>query len=183
VEAIPVEHAILFGEHELTIDEKNRIVVPAEVRNQIEPSRDGEAFFLIIGPNRKPWIYPDRYYQSLVSLKAQQEITPDEDLLLFDQMNFAMASKIDPDKQGRLTLPEKLLRRTRIEREITLIGVRDHLELWNRAEWEAQFLENLEKYGEIAKNAKRARQQSTMPSSWSSSSQQQQSSPERTELR
>ena len=58
-------------------------------------------------------------------------------------MNFAMASKVDPDKQGRLTLPEKLLRRTRIEREITLIGVRDHLELWNRSEWEARFLENM----------------------------------------
>jgi MraZ protein len=158
VEIKPVQHAILYGEHELTIDEKNRIVVPAEVRNSIEAARDGEGFFLIIGPNRKPWVYPDRYYQQLVSLKAQQEITPDEDLLVFDQMNFAMASKVDPDKQGRLTLPDKLLRRTRTEREITLIGVRDHLELWNRAEWEAQFQENLEKYREITERAKRARQ-------------------------
>ena len=152
-----MEHAILFGEHELTIDEKNRIVVPAEVRNSIEASRDGEAFFLIIGPNRKPWVYPDRYYQSLVSQKAEQELTPDDDLLLFDQMNFAMASRAEPDKQGRLTLPEKLLRRTGIEREIALIGVRDHLELWNRAEWEARFQENLQKLPEIAQRAKRAR--------------------------
>jgi MraZ protein len=152
-----VEHAILFGEHELTIDEKNRIVVPAEVRNSIEASRDGEAFFLIIGPNRKPWVYPDRYYQSLVSQKAEQELTPDDDSLLFDQMNFAMASRVEPDKQGRLTLPEKLLRRTGIEREISLIGVRDHLELWNRTEWEARFQENLQKLPEIAQRAKRAR--------------------------
>ena len=156
-----MEHAILFGEHELTIDEKNRIVVPAEVRNSIEASRDGEAFFLIIGPNRKPWVYPDRYYQSLVSQKAEQELTPDDDLLLFDQMNFAMASRVEPDKQGRLTLPEKLLRRTGIEREISLIGVRDHLELWNRAEWEAQFHENLQKLPEIARRAKDARRNSS----------------------
>jgi len=35
-------------------------------------------------------------------------------------------------------LPEPLLRRSNIKRDVTLIGVRDHLELWNREEWDAQ---------------------------------------------
>ena len=37
----------------------------------------------------------------------------------------------------RVVLPEPLLRRSNIKRDVTLIGVRDHLELWNREEWQA----------------------------------------------
>ena len=61
-------HAVLYGEHELTIDDKNRLLVPAEIRKSLSPERDGEAFFLVIGRNRKPWLYPERYYEHLVSL-------------------------------------------------------------------------------------------------------------------
>jgi MraZ protein len=152
VEANPVEQ-FLYGEHELTIDEKNRLLVPADIRKAIDPARDGEALFLLVGLNRKPWFYTEKYYQSLVA-KRQQDLTPDEDLLLFDQMNFSMISRVEPDKQGRLVLPEKLLRRTGIGKEVTMIGARDHLELWNRVEWEARFEENLTKLNEIAKKAK-----------------------------
>ena len=151
-----MQHAILYGEHELTIDEKNRLLVPAEIRKAIDASRDGKAFFLVVGLNRKIWLYPEKYYQGLVS-QRQQDLTPDEDLLLFDQMNFSMVSQVEPDKQGRIGLSEKLLRRTSTGKDVTLIGVRNHLELWNRAEWEARFEANLEKLGEIALKAKQAR--------------------------
>ena len=151
-----MQHAILTGEFELSIDEKNRLLIPAEIRKSIDPARDGEAFFLTVGVNRKPWLYPEKYYQALVS-QRQQDLMPDEDLLLFDQMNFSMASRVEPDKQGRIVLPEKLLRRTSTGKDVTLIGVRNHLELWNRAEWEARFEANLEKLGEIALKAKQAR--------------------------
>jgi DNA-binding transcriptional regulator/RsmH inhibitor MraZ len=29
-------------------------------------------------------------------------------------------------------------KRTALEKEVTLVGVRDHLELWNRRDWEAE---------------------------------------------
>jgi MraZ protein len=153
-----VQHAILYGEHELTLDAKNRLLVPAEVRKSLSPERDGSAFFIVIGRNRKPWLYPENYYEHLVSL-GQQELTPDEDVLAFDQFHFAMASKIPVDGQGRLLLPEKTLRRTGIEREVTLIGAGDHLELWNRAEWEQRFEELMTRSNEITMRAKQARQQ------------------------
>ena len=155
----PVQHAILFGEHELTIDDKNRLLVPAEIRKSLNPSRDGEAFFLVIGINRKPWFYPEKVYENLVAMQ-DQAITPDEDLLAFDQMNFAMASRVEWDKQGRLVLPDKTLRRTNTGKDVTLIGARNHLELWNRADWEARFEALLEKGSEVALRAKQARKSS-----------------------
>ena len=152
-----MRHLVLFGEYELSIDEKNRLLIPAEIRKSMVSERDGEAFFLVVGVNRVPWLYPEHFYEQLVA-QVPQEITPGEDLLAYDQMNFAMASRLEWDKQGRVLIPEKTLRRTRLSREVTLIGVRDHLELWNRAEWEDRREQLLSRSSEIAIRAKQARQ-------------------------
>jgi MraZ protein len=85
-------------------------------------------------------------------------MVPAEELLAFDQMNFALASRLEWDKQGRVLIPEKTLKRTGLEREVTLIGARDHLELWNRPDWETRREELLSRSLEIAVRAKQARQ-------------------------
>ena len=128
---------VLYGEYELTIDEKNRIVLPAEVRRAIDPDRDGEAFFVVIGLNRWPWLYPEHGYEALVSRLATM-MSPGEDKLAFEQLRFSMADKVSWDKQGRLNIPPQSRKRTPLGREITMIGVKDHLELWNRADWEVR---------------------------------------------
>jgi MraZ protein len=135
-----VQYALLYGEHEVSIDEKNRMLIPIEIRKALGPENEGYSVFVVIGKNSKPWIYEKKYYEHLASLR-QQELSPDDDALAFDQYHFARAREIDIDKQGRILLPEKTLRRTGISREITLIGARDHLELWNRADWESRFNE------------------------------------------
>ena len=150
-EANPVEQ-FLYGEHDSPSTKKIASWCPRKSARRLILLGTA-ALFVLVGLNRKPWFYTENYYRSLVA-KRQQDLTPDEDLLLFDQMNFPMITCVEPDKQGRLVLPEKLLRRTGIGKEVTMIGARDHLELWNRAEWEAQFEENLVKLKEIAKKAK-----------------------------
>lgn len=147
---------LLIDEYELTIDEKNRLLVPADFRRAIVPERDGEAYIAVIGVNRKTWLYPENYYGALVS-RMSQEVAPDEDALAFEQMLFARASRLAPDKQGRILLPEKTLRRTGTGREVTLLGVRDHMELWNRQDWEARNAELTDRMSEIALRAKRGR--------------------------
>ncbi|MCC6240960.1 MAG: division/cell wall cluster transcriptional repressor MraZ, partial [Phycisphaerales bacterium] len=90
--------------------------------------------------------------------QIQQELAPTEDALAFDQMHFAMASRLEWDKQGRVLIPEKTLKRTELGKEITLIGVRDHLELWNRNDWDAHREALLARSAEIALKAKQVRQ-------------------------
>ena len=152
-----MRHPVLFGEYDLNVDDKNRLLIPSEVRSRIKPEEDGEAWFLVIGTDRRPWLYPEKYYEQLVT-RVPGDITPAHDLHEFDQMHFALASRLEPDKQGRVVLPDENLKRAGIKKEVTLIGVRDHLELWNRADWEAR-REELERRGpEIALAAKRARE-------------------------
>ena len=152
-----MRHLLLIGEYELGIDDKNRLSLPADIRKQINSDRDGDAFFLVLGRNGKPWLYPERYYEQMV-FQEQPEITPEVEQLDFDHMNYALADKITWDSQGRMLIPEKTLRRTGLGKEVTMIGSRDHLELWNRADWEVRREELLSRRAEVAIRAKKVRQ-------------------------
>ena len=54
---------------------------------------------------------------------------------------FAGATPADLDKQGRMVVPAALLKTAGIDREVTVAGVYDHLEIWDRAAWRAQLQE------------------------------------------
>jgi MraZ protein len=151
VELIPL--GLLVGNYDLTIDDKNRLLVPSEIRRAIDPDRDGDSFYLVKGMNGKLWMYASRYYETLAT-RMQSEIAPEEDLLLFDQLNFAQACRVEWDKQGRILVPDKVLRKSELDREVTLIGMRDHLEIWNRAQWEQQEIELERRRSEIAVRAR-----------------------------
>jgi MraZ protein len=144
-----VQHPVLFGEYELTVDDKNRLLVPAEIRRSI-PDELGDSLFMSIGQNRVPWLWPGKYYEHLAS-KIPSGMTPGEDRLAFDQLFFAMANKLTWDKQGRILMPDKTLKRASIGKQVTLIGVRDHLELWNTAAWEAHRDELEQRASEIVR--------------------------------
>ena len=130
-----MRHLVLSGNFDLTVDDKNRILVPSEVRKKLDPERDGEAFFLVTGRDGRLWLYPERYYEQLVS-REPTALTPSEDMLDFDRLMLGLASRVEWDKQGRVLLPAQELKRAGIGKEVTLVGARDHLELWNRSDWE-----------------------------------------------
>ena len=44
---------LLSGEHELTIDEKNRMLIPADIRKNLLSERDGDAFYALRAPSQK----------------------------------------------------------------------------------------------------------------------------------
>lgn len=133
---------ILTGEFELTIDDKNRLSIPAKVRDQISPGEHGDGFYQILGVDRIVSLYPDRYYERIALAVAPRKVAPDESLA-FDRINYALAGRVELDRQGRVLLNEKILRRAGLKEQVTLIGVRDHLEVWDQGRWGAYLDEHL----------------------------------------
>ena len=127
----------LFGDHEIAIDDKNRLLVPADLRRALDPALHGTAFLVTTGQNKRPWLYPELYYQKLVSRRPQTVARSSKEHRR-DLMYFARFTRVVPDKQGRILLPEKILRRCETPKEVTLLGVRDHLEIWSRQDWQAE---------------------------------------------
>jgi MraZ protein len=139
-EQVPV---FRYGAYDTTIDDKKRLVVPSAARNSLIPERDGKGFFVNIGVNRRLWFYPEATYTRLVSHTQQKkmDITPSTAALEFYQLLFANSYHREPDRQGRLVLPEKLLERAGmadVPMEVTFVGVMDHFECWPREAWAAQ---------------------------------------------
>jgi MraZ protein len=128
-------HLRFYGNYDLKIDPKNRLVIPAEFRKLIVPEVHGTAFIVVTGMNGFPWLYPEKVYDQLTSA-IPVEMTPDEDIQAYSEFMFGLADKVTWDELGRVLLPDKTLKRTGIQRDVTLAGINAHLELWNRDAWE-----------------------------------------------
>lgn len=139
---------LLTGEYELNLDGKYRLFIPTRVREQISQEDHSGSFYVVLGVNRIVNIYPDKYYQRIALAVAPRMVAPDE-LLAFERINFALAGKVELDRQGRLLLGEKLASRAGIEEQATLIGVRDHLEVWPREQWDKYMSEHLPMHEQV----------------------------------
>jgi len=144
----------LFGNYELTLDEKNRLLVPSDIRKAWNPE-EAESLVIVPGVNRKLWLYTEKFYE-VMAAKMESELAPEEEKVLSDHMNFGRAQRIELDKSGRVLIPDKLVKKGNLGREVTVVGIRDHVEIWNRSEWNAHEEDLENRRAEIAARAKKA---------------------------
>src|SRR5262249_29426605 len=52
------------------------------------------------------------------------------------QWEYSQSALLTPDDQGRIVLPGRLLKRVGLSGEVVVIGVRDHMEIWGRTDFE-----------------------------------------------
>ncbi len=136
---------LLTGEYQHVVDNKSRILISNKLRNQIDVDEQGSSFYLVIGSNGILCLYPEKYFEQIAMAAAPKTSAPDE-VVAFERMSYALASKVELDNQGRLLLNEKLRSRAGLKDDVTLIGVRDHIELWNSESWEQYVTDNMNQY-------------------------------------
>ncbi len=136
---------LLTGEYQHVVDGKGRVLVSNRLRSQIDVDAHGSNFYLVLGANGVLCLYPEKYFEQVVLAMAPGTTAPDE-AVAFERISFALASKIELDSQGRLLLSEKLRKRAGLKDDITLVGVRDHIELWNSDDWEQYLSDHMSQY-------------------------------------
>lgn len=147
------------GTYEHTIDAKNRLSIPAAIRNAADPDRDGTGFYLL--PGHRPhtlMLVGDKRFRQWAQSRRHDGL-PDDSNLTYDTLVFANAWPLEIDKAGRVLLPDVALRRAGIRREVTILGVNDHVEIWDRSEYNAFLEENLPRLAEIRRQARRGEDQ------------------------
>ncbi len=125
------------GAFDLAIDAKNRVSIPYAIRAKLNSETDGRSFYVLPGQRLGTLaIYPERYFEKR---RVDSVPKPDADDSVYEWRQFELSQTylLDPDSQGRILIPDRLLKRAGIEREVTLIGVQDHLELWPRDAYSA----------------------------------------------
>jgi transcriptional regulator MraZ len=127
---------MLLGEHEHTIDDKNRLTLPAKFR---------EAFaggcVVTRGMDRCLAVYTREDWERLVRERIGTLDPLSRESRVMQRFFFSAAAEADPDKQGRIMVPAALIEHAGLGREVIVAGVYDHLEIWDRSAWREQLKE------------------------------------------
>ena len=131
---------LLTCEYQHVIDKKGRVLIANKLRSQIDTESFGADFYVVLGANGILCVYPERCYEQLIAEMSTAGAAADE-AVSFERMSFALSQKLELDSQGRLLLTESLRKRAGLEEKVTLVGVRDHIEVWNSESW-ADYVES-----------------------------------------
>jgi MraZ protein len=71
----------------------------------------------------------------------------------FGRLFYARAQATELDAQGRVRIPAELAALAGLDKEAVLVGVQDHLELWDRTRWEHYVSQKQSHYDQIAEAA------------------------------
>ena len=123
---------MLLGEHEHSLDDKNRLTLPARLREQL-----GDRVVVTRGLDGCLYVYAARPWAQLAARVGTLDPLSREARTM-QRYFFASGSEAELDKQGRIVIPANLLESAGIGREVTVAGVYDHLEIWDRAAWREQ---------------------------------------------
>jgi len=136
---------LLTGEYQHVVDGKSRVLISNKLRSQIDSEEHGDSFYLVLGANGILCLYPEKYFERIALAVAPKATAPDE-AVAFERISFALANRVELDSQGRLLLSESLRKRAGLKDRITLVGVRDHIELWNTENWEQYLGDHMAQY-------------------------------------
>jgi MraZ protein len=120
------------GQYERSIDEKNRIQLPSQLRNAINQDREGGGLYITLGEERGTLsIFTERGFEEVAG-RLETEFMPGADSARFELQFFGLASYADVDPQGRFVLPDRLVKKARLGKEVFLMGRKNRIEVWNR---------------------------------------------------
>ena len=118
------------GEFYNTIDQKNRLSIPAKYRKSLNIIND-KTFVLTRGFDTCLFLYPldewklvENQLSSLSSIKGKHRN--------FIRSIVRYANYVKYDSQGRIQIPDTLLDYANIGKDITVIGVIKKIELWDK---------------------------------------------------
>jgi MraZ protein len=127
---------MFLGEYEHTIDDKNRLTLPAKFRQAL-----AGGLVVTRGMDRCLFAYGADEWQRLAETRLASLDPLSREGRLMQRFFFSAATEVEPDRQGRVMLPTPLLEHAGIVREVVVAGVYDHLEIWARAAWREQLKE------------------------------------------
>ena len=135
------------GHYDYSLDAKNRLNVPPKFRAAFS---DGVVLAKALEPCVAVWT-PDAFEAFTESFLANLNPVSRERRKL---TRFFAGSSFDVplDAAGRVMLNPALLAHAGIEKEVVVVGVLDHLEIWSRERWQADQQELNEEIVEIAES-------------------------------
>ncbi len=134
----------LLGEYSHSIDSKKRIFIPVDFRvskTWVVTAGLEECLFLF---SQDEWEKITDKIKNLPLIKKNARS--------FLRIFLSRAKIISCDSQGRIILPQNLVKYAQLSRSCTVIGMLNRIELWNPRRWVEYFQKSQKNYSEHAEN-------------------------------
>jgi MraZ protein len=122
---------MFYGEYEHSVDEKSRLTFPARFRHSL-----AAGVVLARGIEQNIDVYPsDSWHERMDRIARLDSLN--REAREMKRYVFAGAALSELDRQGRVLIPPHLASHAGIGKDVVVIGVHDHCEIWDRSAWAA----------------------------------------------
>ncbi len=135
---------LMLGTYTPKIDAKGRMALPAKLRSQL-----GTGLVMARGQERCVYLLPAMEFRR-IAMQIQRTSMGDKAARDYLRVFLSGAVDQDPDKQGRVLVPQMLRDYANLGDDIVVIGVGTRAEIWNREAWEAYLADKEQGYADIA---------------------------------
>ncbi len=127
----------LTGTYLRSLDSKLRLAIPKRFRDELVTGEDPRLF---VAPetDRSLGLFGGRVFQRRAS-RLESLLGPPSHVKNYMRLYYSQAEQVELDSQGRIRLPERLATFANLRQNIVLLGVHDHVEIWDQELWD-QFL-------------------------------------------
>lgn len=136
---------MFMGEYHHTIDEKGRLILPSKIRYDL-----GENFVVTRGLDNCLFIYPKDEWTEIIN--KYKSLPNTKDARNFMRFFLSGATILEFDKQGRINIPDVLVKFACLKKDCVIIGVNERLEIWSKENWENFISTNENNFTDIADN-------------------------------
>ena len=135
-----------MGEYQHTLDTKQRLIIPAKFRDQL-----GSQFVVTRGLDGCLFGYPMSEWQLLEQKLKALPLTK-RDARAFVRFLYSAATVCTLDKQGRINIPDPLVKYADLSKKCMVVGVSNRLEIWDSDRWNAYNADTADNFDEIAED-------------------------------
>lgn len=122
---------VLIGSYSARFDASGRIKIPEKFREAIEASY-GKELFVTAMTDESVQIYPLSVWLGMTGLASEAAVHLRPDVRKFMLRVNRTGSRHELDSKGRVLISQALREKARLQDEVEVIGLSNHLEVWNK---------------------------------------------------
>ena len=139
-----------FGYYEHTLDDKGRLVLPRKLREGLS---EGSLLYIFRGFEGCLSVYNEADFQRLTQETSSISYNK-KNSRSYLRIMLGSVVELTLDKVNRLQLPTQILNKYQISRNVAIIGVGDHFEIWDLEAYRAYENETVANFEDIAESLK-----------------------------